>query len=229
MMIDYSYTGAFLVGLMGAGHCLGMCGGIVGALSLALPVEQDVRFFQQTRWKMMLCYHLGRIGSYTCAGVVVASVTYMMAELIQLKALLLGLRILAGSMMILIGLYMARLWRGLQRIEVLGHFIWQKIQPMAAKKQTLHTRKQALFAGSLWGWLPCGLVYSTLTWSLATAQPLQGGLIMLCFGLGTLPGLLLVGGVLHHFKSVIHHRGVQILGALAMIAFGCHTLWVALM
>ena len=149
-----------------------------------------------------------------------------MAELIQINSWLLGLRITAGMMMILIGLYIAKIWHGLRYLEVAGHSIWKKIQPLASRFQGLHHPAQALLAGSVWGWLPCGLVYSTLTWALASGDPLQGAQIMFAFGCGTLPGLLLAGSLAHQLKSWLQKREIQVLAAMAMILFGCHTIWI---
>lgn len=229
MTTDFSYVGAFLVGLMGAGHCLGMCGGIVGALAMAVPDDEHAAFFQRKRWQMTLLYHFGRVFSYTLAGAVVGGLTYWMSEMVQMKSMLLGMRLLAGSMMLMIGLYLAHVWRGLHRIEVVGHFLWQKVMPFAQRTGQFKTHSQAMVAGFFWGWLPCGLVYSTLTWALATGHPIEGARIMLAFGLGTMPGLLLMGGVAYKFKAFVKMKNFQLLGALAMLCFGCHTLWIAWM
>ena len=123
---------------------------------------------------------------------------------------------------------MLQLKVGLRKLEVAGHMVWQKIQPLAVQHKSIQTSGQAFVVGALWGWLPCGLVYSTLTWSLASGVPWQGALIMFSFGIGTLPGLLLMGEAAYKFKSFMQQKTVQYFGALAMICFGCHTLWVGI-
>jgi uncharacterized protein len=227
-VIDISYLGAFLVGLMGAGHCLSMCGGIIGALSLSLPVEPKKKWFTQTRWKMMCCYHSGRISSYILAGILVASLTQFIAHLFEVKSLLLGLRLFAGVLMIAIGFYFLRWWSGIKYLEYSGKKIWKHIEPHAKKSMQLSSKKKSFIAGSLWGWLPCGLVYSALTWALASGDPIEGGVFMGLFGLGTLPGLLVLGTLATQIKHWIEHPWFRTISALFMMSFGCHTIWVAI-
>jgi len=62
--------------------------------------------------------------------------------------------------------------------------------------------KQSLLLGAVWGWLPCGLVYSAVALSLSTTHPLYGALTMLFFGLGTLPALLMMGLASHKLTQL---------------------------
>lgn len=220
MITNFSYTGAFMVGLMGAGHCMGMCGGIVGALSCSLP-------HQDNKWSMMLCYHLGRIGAYSMAGGLAASLTWLVSHIVSMQLMLIGLRLAAGCTMILIGLYVANLWLGIQRLEAVGHQVWRVVQPYAQRAMHIQSKKQAWLAGSLWGWLPCGLVYSALTWALASGDPLEGALLMFMFGLGTLPGLLTFGLFAQQLHHIVRHRAFKWCMGGMFVLFGLQTCLIA--
>lgn len=220
LMTNYSYTGAFMVGLMGAGHCMGMCGGIVGALSCSVS-------HQHKKSTMMLCYHLGRISAYSIAGALAASLTWLVSHMVPMQFMLIGLRLAAGFTMILIGLSIAHLWLGMQRLELVGHHVWRIVQPYAQRSLQIQNKRQAWLAGSLWGWLPCGLVYSALTWALASGNPLEGALLMFMFGLGTLPGLLAFGLFAQKLQQIVRHRTFKwLMGGLFML-FGVQTCLIA--
>ena len=219
MQDPVSYTSAFIIGLLGSAHCLGMCGGIVNALSFALPEQQ-----RQLRQAMptLLLYNSGRIVSYCIAGAIVG----MLGGWLQQSGSQIGpaLRVAAGLMLIAMGLYLAGWWRGLTYLERLGGHAWKYIQPMGNRLMPVTRPWQALVLGMLWGWLPCGLVYSTLTWSATAAGWQQSALIMLCFGLGTLPAMLLTGAFAHQIKVWLQKASVRNTAALLVIGFGVWTL-----
>ncbi|WP_143165526.1 sulfite exporter TauE/SafE family protein [Ferrimonas marina] len=215
-----------LVGLLGGAHCLGMCGGVVGAFSQALP-SQGVLSLQQ-RLAFVLAYNLGRISSYTLMGVAVAAASSALVLMFALDPLLSALQLLAGIMLILMGLYVARLAHWLLWLERAGKPLWNKIAPVAQRLMPLHTPGKAFLAGTLWGWLPCGLVYSTLTWALAAADPVQGGLIMAGFGLGTLPTLVAMGAAATQLKRLLDNKKVKIFSGFVLIAYGAQMSYIAL-
>jgi len=74
--------------------------------------------------------------------------------------------------------------------------------------------------GLLWGWLPCGLVYSVLVAALATGSALEGGALMLAFGLGTLPALLAMGMAAVRLKRFLQHLWVRRGSGLLVLTFG---------
>ncbi|BBP66147.1 hypothetical protein PHLH5_36880 [Pseudomonas sp. Cab53] len=113
---------AVILGLLGGGHCLGMCGGLMGALTLAIPKEQRSR-----RLRLLLAYNLGRILSYACAGLLIGLAGWAVAN----SPAAMFMRILAGLLLIAMGLYLAGWWSGLTRIEGLGRGLWRYIQPVA--------------------------------------------------------------------------------------------------
>ncbi|MXR67374.1 sulfite exporter TauE/SafE family protein [Shewanella insulae] len=225
-MIDFSITGAFLVGLMGAGHCIGMCGGLVGAFSQQLPKKASDNILLG-QLQFILSYNLGRILSYTLAGALVGGSASLLSTLFSLDAYLVGMRVLAGVMMIVTGLYIAQIWSGVVQIERLGKLLWRLIGPIANKLLPITDLKQAFAAGLLWGWLPCGLVYSTLTWAVAANSAEQGAMIMAAFGLGTLPALVSVGVATRYFAQLVQARKVRLISGLILVSFGIHTLYIA--
>ena len=206
---------ALILGLLGGGHCLGMCGGLMGALTLAIPAEQRGR-----RLRLLLAYNLGRILSYALAGLLLGMAGWALGN----SPLALGLRILAGLLLICMGLYLAGWWSGLTRIEGIGRLLWRHIQPQASRLLPVRSLPQALLLGALWGWLPCGLVYSTLLWAASQGNALDSALLMLAFGLGTWPVLLASGLLAERLNALLRRRGVRIAGGLLVILFGLWTL-----
>ncbi|MGS0730697.1 sulfite exporter TauE/SafE family protein, partial [Shewanella sp. 0m-11] len=114
------------------------------------------------------------------------------------------------------------------QIERLGKWLWQYISPIANKFIPIKNKRHAFIAGSLWGWLPCGLVYSMLTWSVAAGNALDGALIMFAFGIGTLPALLSAGIAASTFSRWVQKRAVRIISGIALVGFGLQTLYIAI-
>ncbi|MGE6647668.1 sulfite exporter TauE/SafE family protein [Shewanella colwelliana] len=225
-MITFSVSGAFLVGLMGAGHCIGMCGGLVGAFSQQLPQTRQQNILL-SQLQFILSYNLGRILSYTLAGALVGGSASLLGTLFSIDIYLISLRIIAGAMMIATGLYIAQIWSGVVQIERLGKLLWRMLSPLAKRLLPIKNLRQAFIAGILWGWLPCGLVYSTLTWAVAANSAQQGAMIMAAFGLGTLPALVSVGVAAELFARFVQQRAVRLISGLILVSFGIQTLYIA--
>ncbi|MBT8768407.1 sulfite exporter TauE/SafE family protein [Metapseudomonas boanensis] len=206
---------AFILGLLGGGHCLGMCGGLMGALTLAIPPEQRTR-----RFRLLLAYNLGRILSYGLAGLLIGLVGWAVAN--SPAATL--LRVIAALLLIAMGLYLAGWWSGLTHIEALGRGLWRHIQPIAQKLLPVSSLPRALLLGALWGWLPCGLVYSTLLWSASQGTSADSALLMLAFGVGTWPVLLATGLAAERLTALLRKRGVRMAGGALVILFGLWSL-----
>ena len=217
-MLELSLASAFLVGLLGGGHCAGMCGGIVGAVSLSLPGSRP-------RIGFLLAYNLGRIASYGAAGVLAGAIgasSFFLDHVLPVERVLYAL---ASVMLILLGLYLAGIWRGVVVLETVGGKLWRQVQPWSKRFLPVRTLPQALALGSIWGWLPCGLVYSVVVAALATGSPWHGAALMLAFGLGTLPALLAMGMAAVRMRAVLQHVWVRRLSGLAVIGFGLLGLW----
>lgn len=206
---------AVILGLLGGGHCLGMCGGLMSALTLAIPSAQRAQ-----RFKLLLAYNLGRICSYTIAGLLIGLAGVAVAN--SPAAML--LRVAAGILLICMGLYLAGWWSGLTRIEALGRGLWRYIQPLTRRFMPVTNVPRAMVLGGLWGWLPCGLVYSTLLWASSQGNALHSAALMLAFGLGTLPVLIATGLAAERVSRVLRRKGVRVAGGLLVILFGIWTL-----
>jgi sulfite exporter TauE/SafE len=196
-MNDITWLSAFLIGLGGSVHCVGMCGGIVGAFSYAIPKNAP-------HWPYMWAYNIGRISSYTLAGAFTGYLGSIVSG--QLNNGLVILNLLSGLMLLLLSLYIGQWWQGLNYLEHLGSRLWSKISPLSKHFLPFRSPLSALPYGIIWGWLPCGLVYSSLSWSLAGGSALEGAGIMLFFGLGTLPALLALGSSTNMIRSALKHR-----------------------
>ncbi|KAB0548894.1 sulfite exporter TauE/SafE family protein [Pseudomonas argentinensis] len=206
---------ALILGLLGGGHCLGMCGGLMGALSLAIPAER-----RHQRLQLLVAYNAGRILSYTAAGLLLGLAGWVIAS----GPLATVMRGLAGLLLIAMGLYLAGWWSGLTRIEALGRGLWRRLQPITRRFMPITSLPRALLLGGLWGWLPCGLVYSTLLWAASQGDALRSAALMFAFGLGTLPVLLATGLAAERLAGLLRWRGVRVAGGLLVMLFGLWTL-----
>ncbi len=167
-MIDATQAStAFILGLSGAGHCLGMCGGIAAALNLGGARSPAIT----------LAYHTGRISSYTVLGAVLG----FAAASIDISAWTIGLRYLAGLLLIGMGLYIANWWRGMALLERAGSRLWQPVQRLSSKWLPLRRWPQAFALGLCWGLMPCGLIYSSLAWAATAQNATTSALMMLLF------------------------------------------------
>jgi len=223
MGIETSYIAAFLVGLLGGVHCVGMCGGIVGALCLGLKqVSGSVTVKNETRSALpyLLAYNAGRVSSYTLAGILMGSIGWLGSHLLDLYALQKILEIIAAAFMLALGLYIAGWWKILANIEQLGgKVIWKRLEPLGRRFMPVTSYRHGFFLGLIWGWLPCGLVYSVIIWTISTQSPLEGGLLMLSFGLGTLPNLLLMGVFASTLNQFIQQFWVRQAAGVMIMAF----------
>ncbi|MFA5631793.1 MAG: sulfite exporter TauE/SafE family protein [Porticoccaceae bacterium] len=201
------------IGLLGAGHCIGMCGGIASALGFAARDGGGTH--------LVLGYNLGRVTSYALAGALVALLGQWGSSYLTLGPIL---RTLSGVILILMGCYLAGWWRVLVRLEKVGGKLWKRIQPLGAKLLPVRSLPQALALGMLWGWLPCGLVYTALAYAAASAQVVDGALLMIAFGVGTAPAMVMGGLFAARARAFLQSKAVRTVAALAMVVFGIWTL-----
>ena len=212
--MDNPFLALFIVGLLGGGHCAGMCGGIVGALSMQGPQGA-------ASVPIHIAYNLGRIASYAAAGLVAGLLGQAVGSLGSLQT---GLYVFAQLMLIAMGIYLLGLTQSLAWLERSGQGVWQRIQPLTARFLPVRGVAQAFPLGLLWGWLPCGLVYSALTTALASGSAGKGAMLMLAFGLGTLPNLLLAGLLLARFRRFAQARAVRVVSGLLVLGYGIYGL-----
>jgi len=212
---------ALLIGFLGSGHCLVMCGGIVGALQLAMPAQSTTK-----KLVLQLTLSAGRLTTYAVFG---ALVGYAGVSAMQLAgASMLWLRLVAGILLIMMALYISRLWFGLLLLEKAGQTLWHYVQPLSRRFLPLDSLTKAYAYGLCWGALPCGLVYSALGWSLASGSASAGAALMLAFGLGTLPAILLTGSAAQLMGKLKSHNAVRYTAAAMLAIYGGYTIWLAI-
>ncbi|CAN8139857.1 sulfite exporter TauE/SafE family protein [Thiomicrorhabdus sp. 6S2-11] len=226
-MFESIYLAALLTGFLGGVHCLGMCGGVVGALTFSLEVKN-----QASWWRMLpfqFAYNAGRIISYMLIGALFGALgMYLNQSLASVLPFQQSLQIVAGLFMLALGLYLAGWWQGIVVIEKAGRSLWLKLSPYAQQMRTVKNYRQAGLYGLVWGWLPCGLVYSMLILALSAGGALQGALVMLAFGLGTLPNLLLIGAFAFFFTRLSRNVWVKSLAGITVMLMGLHQIYLAL-
>lgn len=181
-----SIGAALLLGLVASGHCVVMCGGISGALGLVTAKDRD----GAPKRSLLLAYQAGRIVSYSVAGLLVGSVGDGLIAVLDVDGVRTGLRIATGVVFATTAMAMLSRWKspGLG----IGRLLWPHIARIGRRLVPVVNAWRALAFGMLWGWMPCGLVYTVLLVAALAARPLQAAAIMLAFGLGTLPSMLAV-------------------------------------
>ena len=209
------FAAVFVTGLLGGVHCAGMCGGIIGALSG--PAGSP-------RLSHHLAYNLARVTSYALAGAVAGTLGGLGLLLNGVLPVQLALYVLAVVMLVAMGLYLTGVSNVATVMERAGLVLWRRLHPLTRQLLPADTLPRALGLGLLWGWLPCGLVYAILATALLSGNPLDGAAIMVAFGLGTVPNLLLAGFAMRRFNAGLQVRPVRIVAGSLVLAFGIYGL-----
>ncbi len=213
--MDPLYSLALMTGLFGSAHCIGMCGGIVTALSLTTDGRSSGLLFH-------LLYNIGRTMTYGLIGLVVGGLGSALAMSGSYQQVTLGLLIFSDILVILIGLGSIGLFR---RINIMALEFAGPVQSLTRAVNGLRRLPPALSAlplGLLFGFLPCGLLYAMAITAAGSADPFRGAVTMIAFGLGTLPALFLVGGTAQWFSR---KRNWMLKGAGLLVALmGCYNL-----
>ena len=220
-----SLGAALLAGLAGSGHCLGMCGGIAGALAMRRP---QAGF--GTKLGYALAYNLSRITSYALAGALAGLLGRTLLAAVDVKPMSIAFRVVAGAIMIAAALQLVFAWRLLGPLESAGSGLWRRVAPWAGKQGQSSGIGGAIGLGLAWGWLPCGMTYSMLLLSATTASAAWGAAVMLAFGLGTLPSMVTATVAFERIARALSSRATlrNVAGAL-LLAFGLYTAGNALM
>jgi len=217
-MLSIAIMGAVLLtGLLGGVHCAGMCGGIVAALSAQVPERAR-------QWPLHLSYSLGRITSYAAVGALAGAIGGLGLLLDGILPVQLALYVMANLLLIALGLYLAGISSALTRLEPIGTMAWRRLRPLTGHLVPASTLPRAFGLGLVWGWLPCGLVYSVLATALLSSHALSGAAIMFVFGLGTVPNLLAAGLLLRRFRSVVAAKPVRLASGALVLGFGAYGL-----
>jgi sulfite exporter TauE/SafE len=218
MAITWAILGvAIITGLLGGVHCAGMCGGIVSALASG-PTKT------RKPWLIHLCYNLGRITSYATAGAIAGTVGSLGLMLDGLLPVQIALYAAANLLLIGLGLYLAGIRGPVAHLERLGSRFWSLLRPFTRRFLPADSPAKALALGMLWGWLPCGLVYTMLFTALLSGSTLGGATVMLAFGLGTLPNLMAAAALLHGPRAWLASRPARTLSGAVVLGFGVYGL-----
>lgn len=213
---------AFAVGLLSALHCIGMCGGIMGALSVALP--ESTRAQPARLIGFLAAYNLGRVLSYGVAGALAGGLGLTVVSGTGSGEVGRALRLAAALLMILAGLNLAGWLPAVGRLERLGAPLWRRLEPLAHRLVPVRTPGRAALYGAVWGWLPCGLVYAMLGVAAGQATVAGGAGVMAAFGAGTLPTVLLAGLFAGRVYRLRRRPLLQRVGGLAVAGVGLATL-----
>lgn len=220
--MEISLPVAFVVGLLSTIHCVGMCGGIMGALSFALPEGARQRPVRLASF--LLAYNAGRIASYAVGGALAGGLGLTVLQSSGSVGTANALRGIAGLLMVLAGLHLGGWLPAVARLERLGLPLWRHLEPHARRLVPVRTPWRAALYGALWGWLPCGLVYTMLGLAAAGASVAAGAATMAAFGLGTLPTLVVTGVFAGRLHSLRRSPRLQRAGGAAVALLGILTI-----
>lgn len=214
------FLAAFSMGLFGSPHCLGMCGGIVTAFGLSMQHVSDSK-----KNGLILTYHAGRLISYSLLGLITSVVGVAIFQSIMSNS---APRIVLGAVLVLIGLAMLGLPL-FNQLEKVGMRFWQSLAPLRKKVFPIDSFGKALFAGLLWGFLPCGLVYGALMMAIAGNNIATGAALMFVFGLGTMPMLIATQKTVGMLQSSIKNFRLRQINAVIMMLSGLAVIFIPMM
>jgi sulfite exporter TauE/SafE len=217
-----SLSAAFVAGAAGSVHCLAMCGGFAAALGMRSPGSASKAL--RDAW----LYHCGRLGGYGLAGALFGLLGATLLAAVNLPLLATVARTGAGALLVLAALKILLGWNLLASIEHAGARYWKALQPIARRALQTSGVTRSLLVGLLWGWLPCGLVYSMLMFAALSGDSAHGAGIMVAFGLGTMPTMLTSSAFAARLGTWVRQRGIRQFGGALLLLFGCWTVWSAL-
>jgi sulfite exporter TauE/SafE len=224
--------GAWLTGVLGGVHCVAMCGGFLAALSGAgasgpgTVAAAPMRSASALAWRQ-LPYNLGRISSYALLGAVFGAAGGAALAAADLLPVQRALYMIANVFLVLLAVAIAFGGRGSGLLEQAGGALFRRLSPVV-RSLALREAPLARYAlGMVWGLVPCGLTYSVLPVALFAGGALEGGGVMLAFGLGTLPNLLAAGWLVARARPWLERRAVRYAAALLLVAFAASGFWRA--
>ena len=223
--LDLTLVSAFLVGFIGSTHCIGMCGGIVGALTLG--AKRDAAGSLWSMLPYLIAYNLGRVTTYAGAGAVFGFIGAQVFQAAPLPQAQLAARLISGGFMVALGFYLTGWWSGLAALERIGGKIWRRIEPLGRRLLPVNHSAKAFLIGLLWGWLPCGMVYAALAWSLSAGGGANGAALMAAFGLGTMPMLFVLGAAARGLGEFVRRPLVRRVAGIVVLLLGAYTLFAS--
>lgn len=215
---------ALLLGLAASGHCLVMCGGISAALGLATARDANGRL----RPALLVGYQAGRIVSYTLAGLLAGGVLGQLIGLLDVEAVRRILRALS-AFALLLGALVA-FGRVRDPGFALGRRLWPRLAPLGRRLLPVTSLPRALAFGMVWGWMPCGFVYTVLLIATLQLDAAGAAATMAAFGLGTTPALLIAAFGAQRYAGFAAARTTRHLAGAVLLASAALTLsgpWLA--
>ena len=210
-------SAAFVVGVAGSVHCLAMCGGIAGALGM-----RTRRSGTAPAALHALANQFGRVASYTLAGALVGAFGGLLQAMFDLNRIASLARVVSGLMLVSVAVAVLFGWRPLARLERLGGRFWSRVAPLARVLPATGFTGSVLL-GMLWGWLPCGFIYSMLIFAALTGSAWPAAATMLCFGLGTVPAVFAAGLMSARLARAPVLKGVNVVAGCMLLVFGALT------
>jgi sulfite exporter TauE/SafE len=215
-----SLSAAFVAGMAGSVHCLAMCGGLSAALGLRARRAPNA----PRASLLAACHQAGRLTSYTLAGDIVGAFSGLLQGILDFDRMALIARMLAGLMLITISLGVLFHRRPLAIVERMGGSLWRRVAPLARSLPAAGIGS-SLLLGMLWGWLPCGFIYSMLMFAALKGGAIQGAALMLCFGLGTVPAVFGASLISAQVGRVTMARGLNVAAGWLLLVFGALTMF----
>jgi len=213
---------AFMAGILGSGHCFGMCGGIAAGFgALAAPGGGG-------RFAPALVFNGGRLASYVVLGGLAAWLLGGVGPVLDVPKWARMLRLATAAMILLIGLRFLFGVSALDPLEKAGARIWSRVRPLALRLSGRRGMGSAALLGLCWGLVPCGLVYSLLLTAASTGRAHEGAAVMLAFGLGTLPSMLGVAWMSPLLATVMRDRWARRLIGFSLVLLAAWTLVMVL-
>lgn len=211
---------AFLAGLLGSSHCIAMCGAMV-------VLFEKQRADDRGAWLHRVLYNTGRLGFYVLLGTIAGLGGSLITQTAGLDAGLLVLRVMAGLLVVALGMDLAFNWKTLAILDRTGASLWARLAPLSRHLLPVKTPARALGAGFLWGALPCGLVYSAVALAATGGSAGTGALVMFAFWVGTAPALLLAGASAAKLAAWRRKGAVRRVAGLVLVVLGLLALALA--
>jgi uncharacterized protein len=220
-----SFSAAFIAGVAGSAHCFAMCGGLAGAFGMRVRSSATAT---SNAFSNALPYHAGRLSGYAVAGAACGLLGATLQTILDLARIGAWLRTASGVLLLMIALRTLSPWNPLRWLETLGAKFWRGLQPLTRKTAALNGNAHAIALGFLWGWLPCGLVYSMLLFAALSGRALDGATILLAFGLGTLPAMLASSVLTAQARNLLRSQWPRLASGVLLLALGVWMIWISL-
>ena len=211
---------AWLVGVLGAVHCLAMCGGFLAAVVARDGARAVAPLLPlRTIARRQLAYHAGRVATYALLGAAFGAAGAAALKSADLLSLQRALYVAANIFLVLLALSLATGAPGVAWLQRAGARVFGIVLPAIRPLLQQPGAIGRIALGLIWGLVPCALVYSVLPLALFAGGTWEGAAVMLAFGLGTVPNLIGTGVLLGHARPLVERKSLRYVAAAVLIAF----------